>query len=104
VEAVVDKDLTAMVLAEALAADVFVMLTDVAAVYRDFGGPGAAAIGRITSSELRRLAAPAGSMGPKIAAACGFVEATGRVAAIGSLDDAVRLVAGTAGTVVVPSA
>jgi len=103
VEAVVDKDLTAARLAEVLAADALILLTDVDAVYRDFATPSAQAIGRIGSDELRSLPAPAGSMGPKIVAACGFVEATGRAAAIGALADASRLIAGTAGTIVEPA-
>jgi carbamate kinase len=103
VEAVVDKDLTASLLARALDADVFVVLTDVAAVYQGFGTPTAAAIGRIRSDELRAIPAPDGSMGPKITAVCDFVDATGRSAAIGALDDAARLVDGTAGTVIEPA-
>jgi carbamate kinase len=103
VEAVVDKDLTAVMLAEALEADLFVVLTDVDAVYHDFGTPEARPIGHIGSDELAALPAPAGSMGPKIEAACHFVDATGKVAAIGALEDAQRLIDGTAGTIVEPA-
>lgn len=98
VEAVVDKDLTGAVLAEALGADVLLVLTDVPAVMRDFGTPGQAAIPRATPAELRGLDLPAGSMGPKVDAVCRFVERTGGVAAIGALGDAAAILAGTAGT------
>ena len=57
----------------------------------------------MTPAGLRRLDLPAGSMGPKVDAACRFVELTGATAAIGSLDDAVAILAGEAGTVVTPS-
>ena len=102
VEAVIDKDLAAELLARSVDADVLLLLTDVDAVYHDWNGERATPIGRTTSSELRALAFAAGSMGPKVAAACRFVEATGGTAAIGSLDDAVPIVAGEAGTIVAP--
>ena len=105
VEAVVDKDLTAALLAAAVRADALLMLTDVAAVQDGYGTPAARPIGRITAAQLRgRIAAgafPAGSMGPKAEAACRFaVAGTGGMAAIGRLEDAAALLAGTAGTVV----
>lgn len=103
VEAVVDKDLTAALLAQALDADSLLILTDVAAVQADYGTPDARPIHRITSHALRQRSFPAGSMGPKVRAACRFVDATGKTAAIGRLDDAEGLLAGTAGTVVVPA-
>ena len=98
VEAVIDKDLTAALLAEELSADRLVIATDVDAVYRRFGHPSARPIHRTTPAELRALAFAAGSMAPKVDAACRFVERTGRPAVIGSLDDLPRLVAGAAGT------
>jgi carbamate kinase len=100
VEAVVDKDLTSAVLAEALGADVLLVLTDVAAVFRDFGTPEQAPIGRATAAELRVLDFAGGSMGPKVDAVCRFVENTGGTAGIGALEDAVEILAGRAGTVV----
>ena len=103
VEAVVDKDLTAAVLAEALEADALLVLTDVPQVVRGFGTPGAEPILRATPAALRREAFPAGSMGPKVDAVCRFVEVTGDMAAIGRLDDAVAIIEGTAGTVVTPA-
>jgi carbamate kinase len=103
VEAVVDKDLTSAVLAEALDADVLLVLTDVPAVLRGFGTPEQAPIHRETPAGMRALDFPAGSMGPKVDAACRFVELTGGVAAIGALEDAQQILAGTAGTVITPS-
>jgi len=104
VEAVIDKDLAAELLATSLEADFLLMLTDVGAVMRDWGTPDARPIGRTTPTELRGIQFANGSMGPKVAAACRFVEATGGTAAIGALEDAPRIVAGTAGTIVVPDA
>lgn len=100
VEAVVDKDLTSAVLAEALAADVLLVLTDVAEVMKDFGTPQQAPIRRTTPAELRALDFPAGSMGPKVDAVCRFVERTGGTAAIGSLENVAAILDGSAGTIV----
>ena len=100
VEAVVDKDLTAALLARDVAADALVMLTDVDAVEDGYGTPQARPIHRATPQELRARPFPAGSMGPKVEAACRFVEATGGIAAIGRLDDAEALLEGKAGTMV----
>jgi len=102
VEAVVDKDLTAAVLAEALDADVLLVLTDVPNVIRHFGTPESEPITRITPGALRREHFPAGSMGPKVDAVCRFVELTGDMAAIGQLQDAEAIMAGDAGTIVTP--
>ncbi|MGD2120412.1 MAG: carbamate kinase [Gemmatimonadota bacterium] len=104
VEAVIDKDRTASLLAQEVGAHALVMLTDVPQVQIGFGTPEARPIHRATPSELRALADefPAGSMGPKISAAMEFVEATGGFAAIGSLADAPDIVRQNAGTVVVP--
>jgi len=104
VEAVVDKDLTSSVLAEALDADALLILTDVPHVLRGFGTPQAEPILRATPSALRREDFPAGSMGPKVDAACRFVEVTGDMAAIGRLEDAVAIVEGIAGTILTPDA
>lgn len=103
VEAVVDKDLTAAVLAEALEADVLLILTNVAHISRGFGTSEESPILRTTPAALRREELPAGSMGPKADAACRFVELTGDMAAIGRLDDAQKILAGTAGTIVTAS-
>jgi carbamate kinase len=103
VEAVVDKDLTAALLAEALEADALLLLTDVPNVVRGFGTPDAQPIGNATPAELRREDFPAGSMGPKVEAMCRFTELTGDMSAIGALADAPAILAGTAGTIVTPS-
>ena len=100
VEAVVDKDLTAALLGTELGADLLVLLTDVAAVELGHGTSAARPIGHTTVSALRRQDFAAGSMGPKVDAACRFVEATAKTAVIGRMEDAVALVAGAAGTVV----
>jgi len=102
VEAVVDKDLTAAMLARAVHADALLLLTDVEAVIDGFGTADARPVSRATPAELRARLLPAGSMGAKVEAACRFAEATGRIAAIGRLDEAAALLAGTAGTVVKP--
>jgi len=101
-EAVIDKDLTAAVLAEALDADVLMVLSDVPNVLRHFGTPEAEPITRITPGALRRVSFPAGSMGPKVDAVCRFVELTGDMAAIGRLEDAEAILAGDAGTIITP--
>ena len=103
VEAVVDKDLTAALLAEATGADALLLLTDVDAVIDGFGTPQARPIRQATPEQLRSGSFPAGSMGPKVEAACRFVEATGRMAAIGRLDAAEALLRRAAGTVVSPA-
>lgn len=103
VEAVIDKDLSTALLAQRLGADALVLLTDVDGVYEGWGTPAARRIERATPAELRALALPAGSMGPKVEAACRFVEAGGGHAAIGRLDDAAALAAGQTGTIVVPT-
>lgn len=98
VEAVIDKDLAAALLAEQLGADLLVIATDVDGVYTEWGTPRQARLGAVTVSELERLDLPAGSMGPKVEAACGFARTTGHEAVIGSLTDIDAIVAGTAGT------
>src|SRR6187402_2501299 len=84
-EVVIDKDRASALLAEQLEADLFVMATDVDAVYTGFGTPEQRAIGHTTPSALDALDLPAGSMGPKVDAATGFVRSTGKRAAIGTL-------------------
>ena len=97
VEAVVDKDAAAAVLARHLDADVLLLLTDVAGVFTGFGTPDAELVRGADPAQLLSMGLPARSMGPKVAAACGFAAAGGR-AAIGDLSAAADLVAGTAGT------
>jgi carbamate kinase len=103
VEAVIDKDFASELLAREIAADLFVMATDVDAVYVDWGTPEQRALRNVTASELRSTSFPAGSMGPKVDAACRFVEATGGRSAIGALTEIQQIVEGTAGTQVTAS-
>ena len=98
VEAVVDKDLTASLLARRLDADLLLMLTDVDAVCVDWGEQEERALADASPAELREQSFAAGSMGPKVEAACRFVEATGRRAAIGELRTAVEIARGDSGT------
>jgi len=98
IEAVVDKDLASALLAAALKADLLLLLTDVDAVYLDYGTDESRAILRTSPALLAQQAFPSGSMAPKVEAAAGFVTATGRPAAIGRLEDAHRLIAAEAGT------
>ncbi len=102
IEAVIDKDLASELLARELEADLFVIATDVDGVYLDWGKPEQRRLGKVTIQELRAHPFPAGSMGPKVAAAIQFVEKTGKRAAIGSLQDIEKIVAGEAGTNVYP--
>ena len=98
IEAVIDKDLCAALLAQALHADCLVIATDVAAIFENWGEPGQQPIGKISVQALGQKSFAAGSMGPKVQAACQFVQATGKRAAIGSLEQIEALVTGTAGT------
>ncbi len=98
VEAVIDKDFASDLLARGLGADMLLLLTDVDAVYDAFGTPDARAIRLGTPASLSPARFPAGSMRPKLSAALAFAEATGRPAAIGRLEDAPAIVAGTQGT------
>jgi carbamate kinase len=100
VECVIDKDLASELLSRELDADLFVMLTDTDAVYVDWGKPAQKAIRRASPAALSAMQFPAGSMGPKVEAACRFASATGKRAAIGALADLGRIIAGEAGTTV----
>ncbi len=102
VEAVIDKDLASALLARDLDADLYVMATDVDGVYADWGTPEQRRLDQVTPDELRSRPFAAGSMGPKVDAAMRFVEATGKRAAIGALEDIEQIVEGSAGTTVVP--
>ena len=101
-EAVIDKDLAAVVLARSVDADGLLLLSDVDAVYRRWGTPRQEPILRLSVDEaLEGLAAgawPSGSMAPKVRACAEFVRGGGRFAAIGALEDAVAIVKGSAGT------
>jgi carbamate kinase len=100
VECVIDKDLATELLARELSADLLVILTDADAVFVDWGKPSQKAIRRASPAALSRMQFAAGSMGPKVAAACRFASATGKSAAIGALADLGKIIAGEAGTTV----
>ncbi|MGW2643260.1 carbamate kinase [Streptomyces sp. NPDC001348] len=101
-EAVVDKDLTAALLAEDLKADFLLILTDVPCVYDRYGTPDQRPVLDATPDDLRGGGFPDGSMGPKTEAAARFVERTGGLAAIGALDAAYEIVHGRSGTLIRP--
>ena len=98
VEAVVDKDRAAALLAEGLGADALLMLTDVPAVELDHGTPAARALTDVEAGELAQMEFAPGSMGPKVEAACRFAQRTGGLAAIGALEDAAAILRGERGT------
>lgn len=100
VEAVIDKDLASALLARDLRADALAIVTDVDAVYEGWGTPQQRAIRRASPEALAGSEFAAGSMGPKVKAACSFVEQTGGLAAIGSIVDTPALLRGETGTVV----
>jgi carbamate kinase len=103
VEAVIDKDLTAALLAQALGAERLVLATDVSFVETGWGTNEASPIVSATPIDLRALQFAAGSMAPKVEAACRFVEHTGCSAAIGSLAEVEAVTRGTAGTQIASS-
>jgi carbamate kinase len=98
VDAVIDKDLCSALLARGIEADCLVIATDVTAVFLDWGTPAQRAVGKVTPQALARQSFAAGSMGPKVLAACQFVLATGKRAVIGSLDQIESMLDGSAGT------
>jgi carbamate kinase len=104
VEGVIDKDLASGLLARELGADMFVMVTDTPGVYLDYQTPDAFLVRHTTPGELRKYGDqfPSGSIGPKVIAACDFVETTGKTAVIGHISDIEKLFTGEAGTIVNP--
>ena len=100
IECVIDKDLATELLARELGADLYVMLTDADAVYVDWGKPTQRAMRRASPDALAAMTFAAGSMGPKVDAACRFVRNTGKHAAIGELSQLSRILAGEAGTTI----
>ncbi|MBS0352087.1 MAG: carbamate kinase [Proteobacteria bacterium] len=98
IEAVIDKDLSAALLAEQLSADGLLMLTDVKAVMSNWNTPQAQPIRKISIEELQKENFPPGSMGPKVQAAINFVKASGKAAYIGALEEAEWILQGKAGT------
>jgi len=98
VEAVIDKDSASALLAEQLDADLLVIATDVDGVYTDWGTQDQRRLDRVHPDRLARMSFPAGSMGPKVQAACDFSRRTGHDAVIGALRDIAAIVSGQAGT------
>jgi len=101
-EVVIDKDLASELLARELEADMIILATDVDGVYANWGEPDAELLHKVTLQEMASYNFAVGSMGPKVEAACNFVEETGGRAAIGSLADLEMIVAGKAGTIISP--
>jgi carbamate kinase len=101
IEAVIDKDGASCLLAQKIDADALVMLTDVAGVMDNFGASNASLIRHATPCQLADCTFPAGSMGPKVAAAISMAK-FGKVAMIGALNDFEAILAGEAGTWIVP--
>lgn len=101
-EAVIDKDLASAVLAASLDADLFVIATDVDGAYVGWGTPEQKRIAQADPESLRGFGFAKGSMGPKIEAVCRFVERSGKTAVIGALNQIEDIIAGKAGTRVVP--
>ena len=102
VEAVIDKDFASALLAEKLHADRLLLLTDVPNIMLDWGKPTAVAIKIIHKSDLEKISFASGSMGPKVAAACEFVNNTQNIAHIGLLDEAEKIIQQLAGTTIFP--
>ena len=102
VEAVIDKDHASGLLATGIEADYFIMATDADAAYVDFGKPTQKAIARAHPDALEAISPEfaAGSMLPKVQAACEFARQSGHRAAIGGLTDIAEMLTGTAGTIV----
>ena len=100
-EAVIDKDLASSVLAASLDADLFVIATDVDGAYINWGKPDQKKIVQADPKSLREFGFAKGSMGPKVEAACRFVERTGKTAVIGALSEIEKILAGESGTRVV---
>lgn len=100
VEAVIDKDRAAALLAREVNADALMILTDVDSVYLNWGTDDQKAIRKVSPNAFGAFEFPDGSMGPKVEAAVEFARATGGVSCIGNLEDAVAMLEGTAGTTV----
>ena len=98
VEVVIDKDRASSLLAFELDADLLIMATDTDGVYADWGGDSQEIISKTTPEEIGQYTFDKGSMGPKVEAACTFVERSGQRAVIGSLNDLKKMVDNLAGT------
>lgn len=104
IEAVIDKDMASSLLATELKADIFLLLTDVDGVYKQWGRPEAQRLLRLSPMAMREYDFAPGSMAPKVKAACEYVEQTGGIAGIGTLSDAAAILSGKAGTLITNNA
>lgn len=102
IEAVIDKDFAASLLAIELKAERLIIATDVDGVYEDWGKPNQKRIDCVRAEELLKGQWAPGSMGPKVKAACRYVLTTRKTATIGALHDIEAMVAGQKGTMIVP--
>ena len=103
IEAVIDKDFASSLLARQLDADLLLLLTDVDAVYADWGLASARPLANVQACDFVPGDFPVGSMRPKVEAAVEFVRASGKPAAIGKLEEAVKIVGGIRGTWIEPA-
>ncbi|MDO8235684.1 carbamate kinase [Citrobacter werkmanii] len=102
IEAVIDKDLSAALLANQLHADALLILTDADAVYLDWGKPTQRPLAQVTPERLGEMQFDAGSMGPKVTACANFVSQCQGIAGIGSLTDGPAILSGEKGTLIRP--
>ncbi len=100
VEAVIDKDLVASLLSREIAADCYIIGTDVDGVYENWGKANQRVIRRAHPDALEKMGFASGSMGPKVEACISFARATGKKAVIGALEDITEILHGTAGTTI----
>jgi carbamate kinase len=100
IEAVIDKDLSAALLARQIEADALLILTDADAVYLNWGTPAQRPLTSVTPAELEGMSFDAGSMGPKVAACSRFVASCHGIAGIGALEDGPAILAGEKGTLI----
>ncbi|AJZ91299.1 carbamate kinase [Cedecea neteri] len=100
IEAVIDKDLSAALLARQIEADALLILTDADAVYLNWGTPAQRPLTSVTPAELERMSFDAGSMGPKVSACSRFVACCHGIAGIGALEDGPAILAGEKGTLI----
>ena len=97
-EAVIDKDMTAALIAEQIGAEHLLILTDGTHVCLDWGTPQEQKLENVTIEQMKQYSFPAGSMEPKVDACCQFVEKTGQSGHIGDLSFALEIIEGKSGT------
>ena len=97
-EAVIDKDMTAALIAEEIGAEHLLILTDGSHVCLDWGTPKEEKLENVSVEQMKKYTFPAGSMGPKVDACCQFVEKTKQHGHIGDLSSALEIIEGKTGT------